>query len=198
MTDITLRRGDSQNYRVTVTDGAAPIDLTNAIVKFAVKKRIQDTNAEAVIFKASYDVREIEITDAPGGEFLIYVKTEDTFDKAPATYSWDVEITRRGTLKTNVGSVTVAENSGLLTGSGLEIDNFAVGDIFAPTNGVSAENQTDVTIQEVEGDSGAGNAATDYTGFVAQAGLTFELYEGDRKTPSGLSGRFTISADSVR
>jgi len=80
MTDITLRRGDSQNYRVTVTDGAAPIDLTNAIVKFAVKKRIQDTNAEAVIFKASYDVREIEITDAVGGEFLIYVKTEDTFD----------------------------------------------------------------------------------------------------------------------
>ena len=51
MTDITLRRGDSQNYRVTVTDGTNPIDLTDAIVKFAVKKRIQDTNAEAIIFK---------------------------------------------------------------------------------------------------------------------------------------------------
>jgi hypothetical protein len=198
MTDITLRRGDSQNYRVTVTDGTNPIDLTDAVVKFAVKKRIQDTNAEAIIFKASYDAREIEITNAAGGEFLIYIKTEDTFDKPPATYSWDVEVTRRGSLKTNVGTVAVTQGSGLLAGTGLEIGNFAVGDILVPTNGVSAENQVDVTIQEVEGDSGTGNATTDYTGFVTQTGITFELYEGDRKTPVGLSGRFTISADAVR
>lgn len=201
MTDLVLKRGDSRNYQVTITDDdlVTPIDLTDAILKFSVKSRYGLPNSSSVIHKRSYDVDEIEKTDPVNGICVVKVTTEDTFNKKPGSYCWDIEMTRPAFNVTNVGTIAVAPGSGLMTGTGLDLSSVKVGDVLTPS-GVDPANQVPVTITAVGGsgeddDPGAGNLLTDYADWAAEAGIAIDIDRGNRKTPEGLSGAFTLEPD---
>jgi hypothetical protein len=46
-------------------------------------------------------------------------------------------------------------------------------------------------------DATAETVTVGYTGFIAESGIVFSAYQGDRKTPTGLSGNFSVGADVV-
>lgn len=196
MTDLTIYRGDSIRFRIEVTDGgspASPIDLTGAVLKFAVKTRVQDTNAESSIFKTSYFPDQILIDDPVNGMALVYIWTEDTYLDPSCSYVWDLETTRRDGIRTTAGTIAVETGSTTMTGTGLDLTSISVGDILVPAGALPA-NQVGVTIQAVNSN---GTLETDYTGFETETGIPLTVYRGNRKTPVGLQGAFNITADVV-
>jgi hypothetical protein len=202
MTDLSIVRGDSKTFRITVVDTAnAPIDLTDSIVKFAFAKTAGLCEGDKV-FKASYYAAEVLIDDPVNGRCLVYLLTQDTIELPARDYVWDLEVTRRGATVTSIGTITVSPDSGVLVGDGsLVLSLMQVGDILVPAGG-GPENQVDVTISEIGGsgsdtDPGAGNLRTDYTGWSAQSGIALQVFRSNRKTPSGLSGVFTIEPGVV-
>jgi len=64
MTDISIVRGDSRNFNVTIyeSDGITPIDITEAVLRFAVKGSVYDNNSRSIIFKQSYYPDQLQIT----------------------------------------------------------------------------------------------------------------------------------------
>lgn len=203
MSELSIVRGDSKSFLVTIVDTAGdPIDLTDSIIKFAIKKTAGFCEDNKV-FKASYYAAEV-VVGAPNpinGQCTVYILTEDTYDLPARDYVWDLEVTRRGALVTSIGTITVEEDSFVLEGAGLNIDAMQVGDVLVPAGG-GPENQRDITIQEIGGtgsdtDPGAGNLRTDYSGWSAQSGIAIQVYRSNRKTPVGLSGTFTVEAGVV-
>ena len=97
MTDLTLTRGDSRNYQISIleSDNVTPVDITDGILKFAAKKRMRDPNSEAQIFKTSYTADEIQITDAPNGQALLKIIISDTANDDPGTLRWEYGNHRR-------------------------------------------------------------------------------------------------------
>jgi len=200
MTDLTLVRGDSKNFRIKITDDAgAPLDITNAVFKFAVKRRPSDLNVDSLIFNASYSIDEVNIDLPLLGELIVFILPSDTYSKSTGSFCWDAELTRREGLKSSAGSIEVAPGSGIMIGTAIDFSAVKVGDILLPA-GVTAPNQVQVTILDVGGsgldtDPGAGNLLTDYTNWDAESGVSIQVFKGNRKTPAGLSGKFIITAD---
>jgi len=197
MTDLQMVRGDSRNYQLEIfeSDGATPVDVTGGIIKFAAKRRMRDPNSEAQIFKTSYDPAEIQVTDAVNGQALLKILVEDTVSTDPGTLRWDVELTRRGALLSAAGTWTATAGSNVLTGVGIDFSAIHVGDILVPA-GVTAPNQVPVTITAL--DSVALTAETgSYESWDAEAGISHQIFTGNRKTPDGLSGCFVLLADVV-
>jgi len=198
MTAINITQGDSKTLRVTITedDGTTPVDLSDSVLKFSVRKRGAHCS-ELQIGLKSYDDR-IDIDDPANGRALVYLYKPDTFDMAPNTYRYDVETTRRGTVRTSAGSVSVVSGSRVMTGAALDLSSISVGDLI-DLAGVDAANSIQVTIQDVGGsgretDPGAGNLLTDYDGFATESGIAFTVYRGNVKTPAGLVDDFIVNA----
>lgn len=203
MTDLSLVRGDSRNYRITITESdlVTPVDITNGIIRFAVKRFPGQSNADALIFKTSYDNAEVLLSDPVNGECLVQVFPGDAHDAAVGEYCWDLDLTRRGALLTNAGDISVVAGSQIITGASLDLAKVLPGDVLAPAGAVAA-NQKDLVITAVGGDGsaldpGAGNLRTDYSDWVTENNFSLEIYRGNRKTPVGLSGLFTILKDSA-
>jgi hypothetical protein len=201
MTDLTITRGDSRNYEVTITESdlVTPVDITSGIIRFAVKKRFDQLNSDATIFKTTYDPAEVQITDGPNGVSLVQVFAGDTQNARPGEYIWDLDLTRREALLTNVGTISVSSGGAVMTGTGLDLTNVLPGDVIAPAGGTPS-NQKDLVITSVGGDGtsldpGAGNLVSDYTGWSLEAGISIQIFRGDRKTPTGLSGAYTLIKD---
>jgi len=185
---------------LTTTEKASPVDVTGAVIKFSVKEYLGQPNAAAVIFKASYDAAEIEITDAAAGEATIKILTDDTTECEVGSFPFDVELTRQGAAVSTTGTATMTLASGVVVFSVLaDVTAARVGDVLVPA-GLSG-NDVPVTITETPATTGStlgvSEVATDYAGFVAEAAVAFTLFRGDRKTPSGLRGTFTVEADAT-
>ena len=79
-------------------------DITDASLKFTVKRRATDPQAAALIVKSSQQVYEIEITDAEAGRFDVTLAANDTANLLPdgrrAAFLYDVEMTLGGAIET--------------------------------------------------------------------------------------------------
>ena len=197
MADINLTRGDSRTIEIEILDSlGVAVDITEGIVRFAVKERAGQTNAEALVNKYSYFIDEIEKNDPTGGKALIYLRVDDTINLQPGSYCWDADLTRKGTLATSTGTFAATNGSEVLQYTGSGFDNFRLGQVVELTS-VNVANQGPRTITALDADSETVTIGG-YSQWVTESGMNHNTYTGDRKTPSGLSGRFVIQADVVR
>ena len=67
-------RGDTKSIPLSFTDqNDLPIDFTNAVIEFVMKKRISDSNADAVIRKEM-----LIVTPTTGGKAILELNETDT------------------------------------------------------------------------------------------------------------------------
>lgn len=196
MANINLVRGDTATVSVTVNnENATPYDLTDSVIRMAVKIRASDPNASSLIFKTSYDSEEILITDAVNGLAKIDFLTRDTIDLDNGSFFWDLDITRPLslvqplTVSVTAGSDIVTVTSGFnaelirvgymirLNGSGTNIGYKVITSVNTGTNQITTEGFSDYT---------------------TATGVSASCYSATRKTPAGLSGSFILTADVVR
>ena len=98
MKKIEVKRGDSATFDITFTDDDdVAIDLTNGTVFFTVKRKVTDTDAEAVISEES-SVFEAPLT----GVAIISLAPADTAE-LEGVYSYDVQ------LKDNDGNISSSD-----------------------------------------------------------------------------------------
>jgi len=88
----------------------------------------------------------------------------------------------------------VTAGSGVLTGTGIDFAEISLGQVIDLTSGFPQNN---LLVVITDFDATAETITVGYTGFVDEAGITHSTYQGDRKTPTGLSGNFSIGADVV-
>lgn len=196
MTDISIVRGDSRNFSVTIyeSDGTTPVDITEAVLRFAVKGSVYDDNSRSIIFKQSYYPDQLQITVPASGESLIKLLVGDTINVTPGQYYWDLDVTRKGDLATSAGTFSASEDSGVLSGDGVDFSLIKLGQAIQLTSGFPQNNMLVVV---TDFDATAETVTVGYTGFIAESGIVFSAYQGDRKTPTGLSGNFSVGADVV-
>jgi len=200
MTTINLThiRGDSKTLAFTVLDeNAAPVDLTDAIVRFAVKTSVNDSNDDAIFVRRSYNTQQVEITSAVAGEVSVKIEKADTRDAditGVTPYKWDIEVCRQGDARTGASGGTIAVTAGAqgVVGSGTAFLKARKGDILVPAGG-SAPNQKPIVIMEVTDNT---NLVTDYSDWATEAGVSFTIKVADVKTPG--QGDFTLTFDVVR
>lgn len=198
MADITLTRGDSRTFQLTIyqSDGVTPVNLSNAVLRFAVKERYGQENSAAKVFKTSYTSDQIDITDAVNGQCVIYLRIADTNSVEPGRYVWEVELTRRDILATSAGLLAFTAGSSVAQGTGLDFSALGIGQYLEPLGALSG-NAVPVLVTAIN--ESAGTITFDgYDGFSTESGVSFNAYEGDRKTPDGLSGAFIIQPDVIR
>lgn len=89
--NIEIYRGDNRTLKVTIkgADGVV-VDITNATIKFTVKKNVADE--ENKIQKTTNSASQISITDAANGEYEIYLLPADTQDMDVDNYEYDSEL----------------------------------------------------------------------------------------------------------
>ena len=199
MADITLTRGDSRTLAIEIDDDlGVDVDLSEAILRFAVKRRPGDANADALLFKTSYDDGEIEITVPAEGKATVKIRIDDTVNQVPGSYCWDLDLSRKasGTPSTTAGTFSATTGSEVLTYSGAQLSAIRIGSVLE-LSGVNPENTARVLVTAIDATAQTVTCGG-YLDFVTEAGITFQAFDGDRKTPSGLSGSFTIVADVVR
>lgn len=109
MSDLVGVRGDTEIYKLTVTDAlGAEVNLDGSTLWFTVKVDQDDPDDLAVINKTTISGQGIEIATQSGstlGVAEITLDPEDTSRMlAPFTYHYDVQ------WQTPVGAVTTVEN----------------------------------------------------------------------------------------
>lgn len=177
--------------------GASPIDLTDSVVRATARQ------GDRVAFQGlSYDDPDgVEITDAAAGEGIWHITPHDQEDDRADEYLWDIETNRRGTLRSNSGTMTPTAGGTAMTFSDATVVAGAqVGDIFVGVGAANAENQLNVLVTatpDCDDELDSDQLRTDYDGWVAEAAFTFELYRVIRKTPDGLKGTLTLVQDST-
>jgi hypothetical protein len=106
--NFSMYAGDSKNITITVTnDDGTVLNLTNATVKWALKKRVKSTVNE--IYKTTTD--GIVITDSLNGVIKINVTPNDTTNLS-GMYYHECEVTdQSGNVSTvTTGYITVKES----------------------------------------------------------------------------------------
>lgn len=84
---LNITRGDTVSFTLVFEDdNGDPLDLTDARVYFTAKKKLSDTDDEAVLKKDIVDIDEPE-----DGEVTVQLSAEET-DLAPGKYLFDVEV----------------------------------------------------------------------------------------------------------
>ena len=197
--DISMTRGDSRNLSIEVDDElAVDVDLSEAILRFAVKRRTSDANVDSLIFKTSYDDSEIELTFPVQGKAVVYLRVDDTVDLDPGVYCWDLDVSRKGsgTPATAVGTFAATTGSDVLAYSGADFAKIRVGSIVELAGG-NPENAIRVVVTAIDADAQTVTTGG-YAGYVTESGIAHQTFNGDRKTPVGLSGSLTLLADVVR
>lgn len=198
MTDIEIVRGDSRNLQIAIyeSDGVTPIDLTNSVIRFAVKERASQPNSEAKVWKSTYNSDEIFIVNPLTGTAVVYLLVDDTLTMNPGRYQWEVELNRQGPLATSTGTLTFTAGSDTAAAVGVDFSELRVGQIVIP-NGLQAGNSEPMILTAFD-EAASTMTFYKYGGFSSESGVTFSAYQGDRKTPSGLRGAFIVCADVVR
>lgn len=201
---LELTQGDSEDYLVTVKDDATPtpalIDLSvavdgtpdrPAIVRFAVKKDpASESNAEAVVFKASYFDDQLLVLPQTGstlGQCRALIDKPDTQDVEAGAYRWDTEVTRQDSLRTgaSVGTLSVVTDSVLVTGAGTAFQKAKVGDVLQLTSGTNLLKPVKI-VKVVDAVTMQIEAAL----FLTDGAVTFEIRRGKHRTAG--RGPFTL------
>jgi len=93
VTNLSMIRGDTRSFALTLTDGAgSPLDLTDVTLTFTAKLRLTDADDEAIIVKTDAD--GIEISDDPSdGMATLTIDPEDTevLGYSRSLY-WDLQV----------------------------------------------------------------------------------------------------------
>lgn len=113
MADLTVYRGNTITYTLTVTRDSAPVDLTSASIYFTVKTSVGLTDACAVFQKTTGS--GVTITSASGGIATVVIDPIDTASVTGGTYDtsvdllYDVKVIESGGVETTValGKFTV-------------------------------------------------------------------------------------------
>lgn len=211
-TEYAITRGDSDDILITFVndeDPPVPYDLSKstdgvadrpAIVRYAVKVRVTDTNENALIIKRSYDDTEIVLMPQDGdvsdpdntvGQVAVFIDIPDTLGKRPGSYWWDLDVTRQGMLRAGAQSGTLTfDGTAVVVGVGTNFTRAKVGDIVHLTSG--AMSGTAVLVARI---TSSGLMTLDLP-FPAETGVTFELRRGFRKTP--LRGPFIIGNEVIQ
>jgi hypothetical protein len=114
MTDFTMFAGNSHQIHVTVTDleTGLPLDLTGDEVKFKASKTAKNVPPE--IEKTTAD--GITVTDAPAGEFTVFLDPDDTFARKGTLY-WECDVIETdGRVSTVVTGIVTFTQTLLRTG----------------------------------------------------------------------------------
>lgn len=211
-TEYAITRGDSDDIMITFVNDAdppVPYDLSKstdgvadrpAIVRYAVKVRVTDTNEQALIVKRSYDDTEIMVLPQDGdledpdntvGVVAVFLDIPDTLGKKTGSFWWDLDVTRQGMLRSGAQSGTLTFNgTAVVAGVGTNFTRGKVGDVVHITSGAMSGKA--VLIAKI---TSSGQMTLDLP-FAAETGVTFELRRGFRKTP--LRGPFIIGNEVIQ
>lgn len=85
--NISIKRGNDRNLRITVKKDDVAQDITGWTIYFAVKRKPNDTDANAIISKV---VTSHE--DAANGVSVIEITGDDTRDEKVGYYHWDIRV----------------------------------------------------------------------------------------------------------
>lgn len=88
MTNLQIYEGNDKTYTLTITDGDdVAIDITGYEILFTVKKKITDSDNDAIISK-----NVTSHIDPTNGITNITVSRADTKDVKPAFYPYDIQM----------------------------------------------------------------------------------------------------------
>ena len=91
MNDLAMFRGDDRVLTVTIIDTEGEVDLTEAVLRFTAKRKIGDSDANAVIVKTSTD--GIDTGEDPTlGVATIALDAADTVDEDPGRLHCDIQL----------------------------------------------------------------------------------------------------------
>lgn len=85
--NIRIKRDNDRALNITVKKAGVVQNITGWIVYFAVKRRVNDTDENAIIFK-----EVTSHTDPTNGETTISIDAADTADKKVGIYYFDVKV----------------------------------------------------------------------------------------------------------
>jgi len=93
VTDVLVVKGTDKTIRALVTDtSSVAINLTEALVRFMVKKSVHDSDDDALITKISSVAVQCVITSPLGGLVEAYLVPSDTESMDAGIYSFDFRV----------------------------------------------------------------------------------------------------------
>lgn len=168
---------DPQNPVVT------PIDLTDALLLFFMRKLGAQGWDNYVARKTSNDADEIEVTDAVNGLAQIKVGGEDTRG-AVGDYPWFVYLVRRGSALAAAASAEVSAGASDIVLSSVSAEDWPDRHLLE----ISGVNQVKTLGDVVD----ASTVRADLSDLDADPGATVDAYVADIKQPTSLCGRIRL------
>lgn len=215
--DLCLVRGDSDDILVTVRQ-PDPNDIINdppdkitvrldqavdgtaarpAVLRFAVKEDPDDANAQAIIFKRSGSVENIEVLDQTvsltEGQAVIHIDKEDTEDDCADTTKWDLEVSQQDYLRggAQTGTIQLQADTGAVIGTGTTFTKVKRGDMLQTTAG--GNQATPAIVILVTSDT---EMTVEFTDWTPETGIAFEIRRGRHFTAA--RGDFTLEDGQVK
>ena len=99
--EIVMYRGDDQDFRFTITQGATPLDLTGATISFTARAALDDVTPTISLTSGAGDiVPDADQTTNPG-DLVLSIPSSATADIDPnTTLVCDFEVTLGGKVHT--------------------------------------------------------------------------------------------------
>ena len=196
--DRTLRlplvRGDNPPAEIVVTENGEPVNLSlGYVLRLTARQFVDD---EETLFSAtSYPDGGIDVFDeegdpAPEGTALWFPEQADTETLVPSEIRFDIEITRRAGLVTDIGTAAVITGSRVVAFSGADLTGVKRGHMLF-VDGAEGETQGYRLITAVN--VLAGTVTVDYDGWEDESGIDFAIYKTFRLTP--ILGFFDVYGD---
>ena len=98
-TKLEMWRGDDREFTFTITEDGAPMNLTDAVLRFTAKRSLLDADDAAVIAKSTGS--GIEAEDPTTGVATLTLAAADTESlTGTAQLIWDLQVARGGSVRT--------------------------------------------------------------------------------------------------
>lgn len=203
--DFEKIRGDSWSRSFAIQyENGDPVPITDAVVRFTVKRRESDQNSDAVIRLSNY-TRGVSITDAAQGLVLVEIQAgDDAALGGTACLRWDLEVQRVGAIlfaSPGDSTMSVEAGSDVVTFDSEDVaEGVNVGAILVCQGSTSANQKsvpvvaTPATDSTLEGNE----LRVDYSDFDDELAANFTLRQANVKTPDKAMGDFNIIADVSR
>lgn len=94
MTTLSMTRGDTAAFTITVTRSGSAENITGATLYFTVKSNSAQADAAAIIQKST--VSGITITNGAGGIASVAITPANTSSVTPGVYYYDVQYRTTG------------------------------------------------------------------------------------------------------
>lgn len=180
---LKIAQSDDQYYNLSFLDGnGTAIDISDWVVKFLVKRDLDDTDEEAVIQKLVGSGQSIDHSDPTNGATIIHIDDSDT-DLETGNYYYYFILDRSGDLTTFLSGILTVRAGSVSTSEDLVITLEDAQPINITLQGYSlATTAGTINVQESDGTPALEQVATlmfdsskfivtDAGGGVAQIGL---------------------------